>query len=142
MKRAVIVVGSHNVGKSMTINKYFKPLIGLRPKQRNFTDGRALSQSIEEKVGTILSQTLEEKGLLIVDEFVERYYGFKYLVCAARPESEKGSLLKKLLSKLESRGFQVTIVKIENGKPNSYYKEKAQDILDGLQLQRGNYRPR
>ena len=104
MKKAVIVVGSHNAGKSRTINQYFKPLIGLTEKQRNFSNGRARSQSIEEQEGKVLSQSLEEKGLKSVGEFIYKYTDLKYLVCAARPDREAPSLYKILKTELEKKG--------------------------------------
>ncbi len=128
MKKAVIVVGSHCVGKSKTINQYFKPLIGLSGKQRNFKNGRVLSQSIEERDGHVLSQSLEEKGLKSVKDFISKYANFNYLICAARPDGENPSLYKKLKSELEGLGYQVQTVNIVKGQPESFYQSKAQEI--------------
>jgi hypothetical protein len=68
MKKAVIVVGSHFSGKSNTITKYFKPLVGIQGNKRAFNlngeVGRVLSQSLEEKgLGRVISQSVEEKQL-------------------------------------------------------------------------------
>ena len=66
MKKAVIVVGSHYAGKSKTIRKFFKPLVGISGNRRLFQigqhDGAVLSQSLEERLrdGHVLSQSLEE----------------------------------------------------------------------------------
>ena len=67
MKRAVIVVGSHYAGKSKTIKKFFKPLVGISGNRRLFQldnyGGAVLSQSLEERFGNghVLSQSLEER---------------------------------------------------------------------------------
>ena len=132
MKKAVIVVGSHCVGKSKTINQYFKPLIGLSGRQRNFNNGRVLSQSVEEREGHVLSQSLEEKGLKSVKEFISKYADLKYLICAARPDGEIPSLYKKLKSELERLGFQVKTVNIIKDQPESFYKDRAQEIYAHL----------
>ncbi|MFL0806935.1 MAG: hypothetical protein K6L60_06570 [Oceanobacter sp.] len=134
MKKAVIVVGSHCVGKSRTINQYFKPMIGLSGRQRNFSHGRVLSQSIEEREGRVLSQTLEEKGLNSVKEFVEKYADLKYLVCAARPDGEKLSFYKELKASLLGLGYQVETVRIIKDQPDSFYEGKAQEIYSFLEI--------
>lgn len=128
MKKAVIVVGSHCVGKSKTINKYFKPLIGLSGRQRNFNQGRVLSQSLEEREGHVLSQSLEEKGLESVQGFINKYADLKYLICAARPDGETPSLYKALKSELEHLGYQVKTVNIVKDQPESFYEARAQEI--------------
>ena len=96
MKKAVIVVGPHFSGKSKTIKKYFKPLVGLSGNQRTFDlnekPGIVLSQSLEEKrLGRVLSQSIEEKGTADVEEFLSRYLFCQWLVLAARPLTEHGS---------------------------------------------------
>lgn len=134
MKYAVIVVGSHGAGKSKTINKYFKPLIGLSGRQRNFSNGRVLSQSLEEREGHVLSQSLEEKGLISVKNFINKYADLNYLVCAARPDGENSSLYKTMKQELQCKGFQVATVRVEYDQPESFYERKARDIFNGLQL--------
>ena len=128
MKKAIIVVGSHCVGKSKTINKYFKPLVGLRGRQRNFNHGRVLSQSIEEREGHILSQSLEEKGLKSVKDFISRYADLKHLICAARPDGENPSLYKALKLELERLDYKVKTVNIIKDQPESFYESKANEI--------------
>jgi len=136
MKQAVIVVGSHNVGKSKTINKYFKRLVGISASQRKFavgkTLGMALSQSLEEKGGYILSQSLEEKGNSDVKSFVNRYKWYQKLVCAARPNSETPSLFSVLKTELEKAGYYVSTVEIFSGNEDIYYDNKSKEILTGL----------
>ncbi|MDD2369316.1 MAG: hypothetical protein PHQ90_08445 [Sulfuricurvum sp.] len=134
MKKAVIVVGSHGTGKSKTINKYFKPLIGLSGRERNFSRGRVLSQSLEEREGHVLSQSLEEKGLKSVKEFIEKYANLNYLVCAARPDGETPSLYKILKTELETKGFNVSTVRVFSGEMEAFYEDKAQEILNNLQI--------
>ena len=134
LKNAVIVVGSHGAGKSKTINKYFKPLIGLSGRQRNFSRGRVLSQSLEEREGHVLSQSLEEKGLKSVKEFIKKYADLNYLVCAARPDGEIPSLYNILKTELEAKGFNVSTVQVFSGKEESFYENRAQEILNNLQI--------
>jgi len=132
MKKAIIVVGSHCSGKSKTINQFFKPLIGLSGRQRNFKHGRVLSQSIEEREGHVLSQSLEEKGLKSVKEFISRYANLKYLICAARPEGENPSLYKALKRELEQLGYNVKTVNVIEGQTDKFYESKAQEMYDWL----------
>lgn len=137
MKKAVIVVGPHFSGKSKTIKKYFKPLVGLSGNQRTFDlnekPGIVLSQSLEEKrLGRVLSQSIEEKGTADVEEFLSRYLFCQWLVLAARPLTEHGSHLKKLLSLLKSKGFSVLVVEVTKEQPESFYKQRAKDILAHL----------
>jgi hypothetical protein len=138
MKRAVIV-GSHFAGKSKTIKKFFKPLVGISGNQRLFQIGQhrgaALSQSLEERFGNghILSQSLEEKGLVDVRCVVANYQHYERLVFAARPSTETRSLYGMLKSELESRGFSVATVSVVRNQPDSFYAERAQEILQHLQ---------
>ena len=120
MKKAVIVTGRHFAGKSKTIKKYFKPLIGLTSRQRNFSNGRVLSQS------------LEERGLDSVKNFISRYGDFKYLVCAARPDGEIPSLFRALKIELERIGYTVFTVLIEENQKEKFYKSKANEIYNYL----------
>lgn len=139
MKRAVIVVGSHHAGKSKTIKKFFKPLVGLSGNRRHFQigkhDGAVLSQSLEERFGNghVLSQSLEEKGLVDVRSVVAKYQHYERLVFAARPRSEARSLYETLKSELESHGFSVATVSVIGNRPDSFYAERAQEIHQQLQ---------
>jgi hypothetical protein len=139
MKRAVIVVGSHHAGKSKTIKKFFKPLVGISGNRRLFQIGQhkaaVLSQSLEERFGNghVLSQSLEEKGLVDVRGVVANYQHYERLVFAARPSSEARSLYGTLKSELESRGFSVATVSVVRNQPDSFYAERAQEILRHLQ---------
>src|SRR5262245_46824391 len=111
MKNAVIVVGSHYAGKSKTIKKFFKPLVGISGNHRLFDLGQhggvVLSQSLEERFGNghVLSQSLEEKRLIDVRGVVAKYQHYQSLVFAARPSTEPGSLYQALKSTLETHGF-------------------------------------
>lgn len=134
MKYAVIVVGSHHAGKSRVIREHFKPLIGLGENQRTFHNGYVLSQSLEEKFGYVLSQSLEEKGIQSVKRFLDRYKGFKYLVCAARPEDESPSYQKQIERELRGHGFNVSVVSIVKSNKNSYYVTKGREILSALNI--------
>ena len=137
MKRAVIV-GSHFAGKSKTIKKFFKPLVGISGNRRLFQldnyGGAVLSQSLEERFGNghVLSQSLEEKSLVDVRSVVAEYQHYERLVFAARPSSEARSLYEPLKSELESRGFSVATVSVVRNQPDSFYAERAQEILQHL----------
>lgn len=139
MKRAVIVVGSHHAGKSKTIKKFFKPLVGISGNQKIFWlggyEGAALSQSLEERFGNgyVLSQSLEEQGALDVRAVVAKYQHYDRLVFAARPRSEGGSLYEALKSTLEAFGFSVATVNVIKNRPDSFYDECAHQILGHLQ---------
>ena len=138
MKKAVIVVGHHYAGKSKTIKKFFKPLVGISGNRRLFQIGpqhcAVLSQSLEERFGNghVLSQSLEEKGLADVRGIVSNYQHFERLVFAARPSNEPCSLYGKLKSELESRGFSVATVSVVKDQPGSFYAERAEEILQHL----------
>ncbi len=141
MKKAVIVVGPHFSGKSKTIKKYFKPLVGRSGNQRTFDlnhkPGIVLSQSLEEKrLGQVLSQSIEEKGITDVEAFLSRYLFCQWLVLAARPSVEHGSHLKELRKLLKSKGFSVLVIEVTKEQPESYYKQRAEEMLAYL-LQAG-----
>jgi hypothetical protein len=137
MKRAVIVVGPHFSGKSKTINKYFKPLVGISGNQRTFDlrekPGVVLSQSLEEKrLGRVLSQSSEEKSVTGVGEFLSRYLWCQWLVLAARPSTEPGSHLEEILRILKGNGFSVLVVEVAKDQPESFYRQRANEILARL----------
>lgn len=137
MKKAVVVVGPHFSGKSKTIKKYFKRLVGLSEGQRSFTLrdklGRVLSQSLEEKrLGRVLSQTAEEKRLPNLFEFLSRYLSCNWLVMAARPRDEPGSHYREIVATLKQSGFSVHTVYVRAGEPESFYKLRAAEILAHL----------
>ncbi len=64
MKKAVIVVGKHDVGKSKTINDHLKPKLRIGKHKHKFTRNG--------KEGFILSQSFEEAGR-DVDFVVSKY---------------------------------------------------------------------
>jgi len=137
MKKAVIVVGPHFSGKSKTIKKYFKPLVGLSGNQRAFDlnekPGIVLSQSLEEKrLGRVISQSVEEKRVSDVKEFLSRYLFCQWLVLAARPSTEVGSHLKEILSILKASGFSVLVVEVAKDQSELFYKHRAAEMLAHL----------
>jgi hypothetical protein len=140
MKKAAILVGSHFSGKSKTITKYFKPMIGLSGHQRNFSEGRVLSQSIEEKEvdGRVLSQSIEERVNESVKDFLSKYGDKKFLVCAARPPGESPSVFNALKTQLECDGFDVLTINIQKDQPESFYKGCAKRIYDHLRTYKAN----
>lgn len=137
MKKAVVVVGPHFSGKSKTIKKYFKPLIGLSEGQRAFSlhgkAGAALSQSAEEKrLGHVISQTAEEKRLPNLEEFLSRYLSCYWLVLAARPENEPGSFYAELVARLKENGFSVCTIAVKAKQPEHFYQQRGKEILAHL----------
>ncbi len=137
MKKAVIVVGPHFSGKSKTIKKYFKPLVGLSGNQRSFDinerPGIVLSQSLEEKrLGRVVSQSIEEKGITDVEAFLSRYLFCQWLVLAARPATEPGSHLKEILRILKANAFSALVIEVTKEQPDSFYKQRAKEIRDHL----------
>ncbi|MBI4438194.1 hypothetical protein HY631_04550 [Candidatus Uhrbacteria bacterium] len=138
MKRAAIVVGPHHSGKSRTLREFLKPLLRISSRARRFLldarTGAVLSQSLEERVpnGAVLSQTLEERRVASTDAFIARYGHFTYLVCAARPPEEPGSLYTPLITALERQGFSVFTVRVNPGQPASFYEARAHDIVEYL----------
>jgi hypothetical protein len=135
----VIVVGSHHAGKSKTIKKFFKPLVGISGNQRIFQIGQhpgsVRSQSLEERFGNghVFSQSLEEKRVREVRRVVANCQAYERLVFAARPSGEVDSLYETLKSELESHGFSVATVQVVGNQPDSFYAERAQEILRHLQ---------
>src|SRR5277367_1687034 len=105
MKKAVIVVGAHLVGKSFTINDNLKPLLNIDPGAHVF--------KIKDKAGYILSQSLEEADRE-VEETIEKYAGYDLLVFAARPYSEPDSKLKLMRTMLNKSSFNVTEIAIHS----------------------------
>jgi len=141
-KRAVIVVGSHHVGKSKTINRYLKPRLGIRETQHRFSLGErigtVLSQSREEAAtqrGIVLSQSFEEAGRCeYIADFVLKYAHFELLVLAARPSDENPSCLLALKAKLWDAGYKVRDILLVGGQAESYYRGAAETILMHLRI--------
>jgi hypothetical protein len=122
MKKAVIVIGGHHVGKSRTINSHLKPLLKIRPKARFFSlDGRS---------GCVLSQSFEESSR-DARTVILKYSNCQLFVLAARPESETESMLKEIRRILTDAGFTISEVPIEgSGKElPDYYDQRARKIL-------------
>lgn len=141
MKKAVIVEGQHYAGKSKTIIKYFKPLIGLTSRARNFkldgVSGRVYSQSREEAArlrGCVRSQSLEESGRTAreVAKLIRTNANFELLVFAARPEGEEGSFLPLLKRQLRAVGYRVLVVQIIPKQPENFYAKSGRKILRHL----------
>ena len=120
MKKAVIVVGAHLVGKSFTINENLKPLLGINPEAHVFKIG--------EQTGYILSQSLEEADRE-VEETIEKYCGYDLMVFAARPYSEPGSKLRLMISLLNKKKFSVNEIAIHS---KSEAPKKAREIFNIL----------
>ena len=123
MKKAVIVVGKHYVGKSKTINNHLKPKLKIGKRNHKF------SRNGQE--GFILSQSFEEAGR-DVDFVVSKYSRYDLLVLSARPANETPSCLVEAESKLKNAGYQVYLVDVGKRSDNGYYDGKADEIIKYL----------
>jgi len=122
MKIAVIFVGSHFVGKSLTINEFLKPLLGISGRTRFFV--------LDEKHGCVLSQSFEESGRDAEDR-IEAYAHLDLLVLAARPATERASKLTLVEKCLRKKGFTVHHIQITKGDKKHYesFANKALQLL-------------
>lgn len=122
MKIAVLFVGSHFVGKSLTINSFLKPLLGISYKARFFNlDGRD---------GCVLSQSFEESGR-DAKERIEVYSHLDLLVLAARPPSERASKLSLVEDILSKNGFTCHQIGVTTG-DDKHYESLAKRALKVL----------
>jgi hypothetical protein len=123
MKKAVIVVGKHRVGKSKTIREYLKPKLGIGK------DARIFSRNGQR--GHILSQTLEEpKRKRSGQEVVTKYSNYDLLVFSARPVTDGRSQLTELSKALKDNGYRVNIVDVAGkDQPTRYFDAKANEII-------------
>lgn len=120
MKIAVILVGAHHVGKSLTINHLLKPMLNISPDTHIF--------KVKDKTGFILSQSAEEAAR-DVEATVEKYADYDLLVLAARPYSDPESKLKLLRTMLQKASFTTSEVAIHQ---KAEAPRKAQEIFDLL----------
>lgn len=119
-KRAIIVVGTHNIGKSRTIRKHLKPMLGLSVSGHIFNRNG--------KIGFILSQSFEE-AQRDIDAAIKRYGLYDILVIAARPKDEIPSLLREWNEKLNKNGYSVAEVHVERKDSDEHYRGKAREVL-------------
>lgn len=122
MKKAIIVIGTHGIGKSATIREYLKPMLGISKNHKKFI--------LNNKKGFILSQSFEE-GKREPENMVDKYCHYTYLVLAGRPIHEKGSLTETTKEKLIKENYNVKIVEITESN-KKHYEEKATVIFDYL----------
>jgi hypothetical protein len=120
MKRAVILVGGHHVGKSLTINNHLKPLLKIKHDAHIFKMGG--------KRGFVLSQSAEEAERDVITT-VEKYAHYDILVLAARPYSDPVTKLKLLWSMLQKEKYVVSEVAIHS---EEEAPKKAREILSML----------
>lgn len=107
MKKAVIVVGSHHAGKSVTINQHLKPLLGMGEGEHQF--------NLNGRWGFIWSQSAEESGRDLVARIrIKIEISYELFVLAARPASEPGSELGWICDALSKASFAVQIIEIQN----------------------------
>ncbi|MCV6607420.1 MAG: hypothetical protein OIF32_04340 [Campylobacterales bacterium] len=95
-KKAAIIMGSQDQGKSTTINKFLKPLLNMKQSAYLFCNKR----------GYIRSQSLEESGIDL-DELMEKCKEKYYVVLACRPRNEKNSKIDDVTKKLIEQNFGV-----------------------------------
>ena len=120
MKKAIILVGSHFAGKSKTIRCFLKPKLGIGKNEhifvRNGQNGFILSQSFEESART-------------VEYAIKKYGRYELLILSARPPEEAGSCLSHAQDRLAVAGYRVHAVPVVRGKPDSFYNQKADEII-------------
>ena len=111
MKKAAIVVGKRNAGKSTTI-RHFKAMVTMETSHKFTLNG---------KRGYILACSFEEVGRDI-ESTVKKYSGYDFLVFACQ-----GPMLSDVHNALKEASFSVRDVAI---KTPSEASEKATDILN------------
>jgi hypothetical protein len=122
-KKAVIVVGSHFSGKSLTVNKHLKPLLQINPQAHIF--------DLNGQKGFVLSQSSEESGQN-VEKLIEKYSHFDLFVLASRPETDERSNFKATRAALERASFEVNVVVVHSreetpDKARAIFKLLSQD---------------
>ena len=120
MKKAIILVGAHHVGKSLTINEHLKPLLNISLDAHIF--------KMNGKKGFILSQSAEEAERDVAAT-VEKYSDYDILVLAARPFSDPVSLLKPLRTLLQEAAFVTSEMAIHS---KAEAPQKAKEIFEAL----------
>lgn len=123
MKKAVVVVGSHYVGKSRTIREHVKPQLGIG------IDDHIFNRNGQR--GFVLSQTFEEANRDIATT-VSRYSHYELLILAARPAHEDPSCLTELKAELENAEYEVSTVEVFANLEDNYYDAKADEVIAHL----------
>ena len=111
MKRAVVVVGRPNAGKSTTI-RHFRKLVEMVSRSHIFT--------LNGKRGYILATSFEETGR-DVESTVKRLRKYEFLVFACQ-----GPKLPDVHAALRNDSFVVEDVRIQSPKDAP---EKAEEVL-------------
>ena len=122
MKKAVIVIGRHGIGKSATIREYLKPKLGISKNHKKF--------ELNHKKGIILSQSFEE-GKREPEIMINKYCYYTYLVLAGRPIGEDGSFTEIVKELLIKEKYSVEIIEIISS-DKTHYEEKATNIFEYL----------
>ena len=122
MKKAVIVIGTHGIGKSATIREYLKPKLGISKNHKKFT--------LNNEKGFILSQSFEE-GKREPEIMIAKYCHYTYLVLAGRPINEEDSLTETVRDLLIKEKYSVEIIEIIYS-DKKHYEERATNIFDYL----------
>ena len=114
MKKAVIVVGKANAGKSTTIRE-FKKLVKVKGRRHVFI--------LNRKWGYILSCSFEEKDWPITATIQKRAH-YDYLVLACQ-----GPMLNKLHSALKRVSFRVADVHVQAPREGAAKAKKVLSLL-------------
>jgi hypothetical protein len=123
MKIAVLVVGSHHAGKSITINKWLKPMFYIEWECSKFI--------LNSKNGRVWSQSLEESKRSI-DSLIHFCIKYELIVIPCRPSNENPSSLIEIKKRLEKEDFIVYQVQVVKPSGELYYKNKANEIFNQL----------
>ena len=120
-KLAVIVVGKHYAGKTKTL-KYAKPILGISKYKHVFTLGKCR--------GYLKTQTLQEPDPPVDIESLDNYQRYDVFILPSRPKGEGSPTLQEIKKKLRELGFKISEVNIEKRERESYYKNKAKEIVN------------
>jgi hypothetical protein len=120
MKKSVLVVGSHLVGKSTTINEHLKPLLKISPHAHIF--------ELNGKMGFVISQSSEESHK-DVEALIHKYSDYDLFVLASRPEYETESNFEAAKEALKKASYDVNVVKVAS---LDEAPEKANEVFEIL----------
>lgn len=123
MRTAVVVVGKHYAGKSKTIRKYATNKLGIGEHVHKF--------NFKGQKGYILSQTFEEADRDI-EKTIADLSAYDLLIVAARPAGENPSFETDITAALQGAGYTVRKVTILRTSNESYYQEKADEVIAAL----------
>jgi hypothetical protein len=124
MRGAIVVVGSHCVGKSRTLNNHLKPLLGMNPSDNGFC--------VNNVYGFLWSQTIEECEADPCIRIGDRRT-YDLLVVPARPRWEDVTQLDNVIRVLNIYGYTWQEIYIRGGMVDGYYELQANAMHSLLQ---------